>query len=277
MEDATNDLINSLSGWSISNIPDFGLRLIGAILLLLIGRLAAKWIVRWADRFFKRTELDETLTKFFEKLIYFGLLAILVIAALNLLGFETSSIVAILAASTLAIGLALQDSLSNLASGILIIILRPYRVHNLVDISDEIGYVEEIRFFHTVLRTPDNKLLFIPNSDVMDNNIINYSEMEWIRLDLTFGIGYGDDLLKAKQILEGIVADDERIAVDPAPLVAVRELGDSSVNFVVRPYVKENDMLRVTFDLTEQVKLQFDANGISIPFPQRDVHLIQEG
>ena len=275
MEDATNELINSFSGWSISNIPNFGLRLVGAILLLLIGRWLAKWIVRWADRFFKRTELDETLTTFFDKLIYFSLLAIFVIAALNLLGFETSSIVAILAASTLAIGLALQDSLSNLASGILIIILRPYRVKNLVDISGEIGYVEEIRFFHTVLRTPDNKILFIPNSDVMDNNIINYSEMDWIRLDLTFGIGYDDNLLQAKQILEGIIADDKRIAVDPAPVVAVRELGDSSVNFAVRPYVKEQDMIQVAFDLTEQVKLQFDANGISIPFPQRDVHLIQ--
>ncbi len=277
MEDATNDLINSLSGWSISNIPDFGLRLVGAILLLILGRWFAKWVARWADRFFKRADLDETLTTFFDKLIYFGLLALLVIAALNLLGFETSSIIAILAASTLAIGLALQDSLSNLASGILIIILRPYRVKNLVDISGEIGYVEEIRFFHTVLRTPENKILFIPNSDVMDNNIINYSEMDWIRLDLTFGIGYGDDLLQAKQILEGIVADDERIAIDPAPVVAVRELGDNSVNFAVRPYVKENDMVRVAFDLTEQVKLQFDANNISIPFPQRDVHLIPAG
>lgn len=277
MEDATNELINSLSGWSTENLPDLVLRLIGIVLMLIVGRWFAKWIVRLANRFFKRIELDETLANFFASLIYFGILAILIIAALNILGFETSSIIAILAASTLAIGLALQDSLGNFASGMLIIMLRPYRVKDLVNISGETGYVEEIRFFHTVLRNRDNKILFIPNSDVMDNNIINFSEMEWVRLDLTFGIGYGDDLLAAKRILEDIVAADERIAVDPPPLIAVRELGDSSVNFAVRPYVKEYDMVAVEYGLTEQVKLQFDAQGISIPFPQRDVHLIPAG
>lgn len=273
MEDAIQDLLNALSEWSTSSIPDFGVKLVIAVLLVIIGRYLARLFVRWMVRVMRNAKVDETLVKFSEDLVYYIILAILVISALGVLGFPTTSLIAILGAGSLAIGLALQDSLANFASGILIIVIRPYRVNNLVQVAGESGFVEEIRFFHTELRTFDNQVLFIPNSDVMDNNILNYSEMDWIRLDLTYGIGYGDDLLKAKRILQEIVASDSRITSDPAPTVAVRELGDSSVNFAVRPYVKLDDMIDVTFDLTEAVKLRFDAEGISIPFPQRDVHV----
>lgn len=273
MEDAIQDFLNALSEWSTSSIPDFGVKLVIAVLLVIIGRYLAKLFVRWMVRVMRNAKVDETLVKFSEDLVYYIILAILVISALGVLGFPTTSLIAILGAGSLAIGLALQDSLANFASGILIIVIRPYRVNNLVQVAGESGFVEEIRFFHTELRTFDNQVLFIPNSDVMDNNILNYSEMDWIRLDLTYGIGYGDDLLKAKRILQEIVASDSRITSDPAPTVAVRELGDSSVNFAVRPYVKLDDMIDVTFDLTEAVKLRFDAEGISIPFPQRDVHV----
>ncbi len=275
MESATQDLVNSFTSWSITNVPNLGLRLIVVILLLFIGRWVARLFGQWVKRILLRREVDKAVVSFFEKLTTYGIMAIIVIMALNLIGFPTTSLIAVLGAFALAIGLALQDTLSNFAAGILLIVLRPYRIHDLVELSGEQGHVEEIRFFHTVLRTGDNMLLFIPNSDVMDNNIINYSQMDWIRLDLTFGIDYGDDLLKAKKILQAIVKADNRIAADPAPTVAVRELGDSSVNLAVRPYVKEADMVQVKFDLTEQVKLRFDAEGISIPFPQRDVHLFQ--
>ncbi len=273
MEEAVQSLTDFFANWSITSLPDFLLKLIGAILVVIIGRYLVKLVVRWLMRVLSRANVDATLARFVEQLSYYVLLAILVISALSLLGFPTTSLIAVLGAFSLAIGLALQDSLSNFASGILVIILRPYQVGHLVEIAGETGFVEEIRFFHTVLRAPDNKVLFIPNSDVMDGNILNFSEMEWVRVDLTFGIGYGDDLQKAKRILEELVAADERIASDPAPVVAVSELGDSSVNFAVRPFVKLDDMIPVRFALTEAVKLRFDAEGISIPFPQRDVHV----
>jgi small conductance mechanosensitive channel len=223
----------------------------------------------------EKARVDPTLVSFFGNIFYYLFLAIIVVAALNNLGIPTTSIVAIIGAATLAIGLALQDSLGNLAAGVVIIILRPYRIGDYIETSSATGYVTEIQLFHTLLTTRDNKSVLVPNSDVLDNNIVNYSRTELIRLELVYGISYGDDLLKAKRILREIVEADERVAKDPIPEVAVKELGDSSVNFAVRPYVRVRDEVPVTFHITEQVKLRFDAEGISIPFPQRDVHLFQ--
>jgi small conductance mechanosensitive channel len=190
------------------------------------------------------------------------------------LGIPTASIIAVLGASALAVGLALQDTLSNVASGVLIIFLRPYHVNDLVELGNKLGTVTSVSFFHTELRTPDNKIVLIPNSDVMDGNITNYSRMDWLRADMMFGIGYGDDLLKAKRILQEIVNADERIADDPEPTIAVQELGDNSVNLAVFVFTRLEDRIKVQQDTTEKVKLRFDEEGISIPFPQRDIHLV---
>jgi small conductance mechanosensitive channel len=248
--------------------------LIISIIILIVGRWLARILTKVVEKALRRGNVDETLQNFFGQLIYYALLAVVIIMALTNLGVPTTSLIAVLGAFALAIGLALQDTLGNLASGVLIIMLRPYQVNDLVEIGERRGTVTSVEFFHTKLRTFDNKVLLIPNSDVMDGNIINYSELDWIRVDMTFGIGYDDDLRKAKRLLHEIVAEDKRIPEDPAPIIAVEELGDNSVNLAVRPYAKLDDMLQVRFDITEQVKLRFDAEGISIPFPQRDVHLI---
>jgi small conductance mechanosensitive channel len=249
-------------------------RVIASIIILIAGRWLARLLTRVVEKALRRANVDETLQNFFGQLFYYTLLSIVIIIALSNLGIPTASLVAVLGAFALAIGLALQDTLGNLASGVLIIMLRPYEVNDLVEIGGERGTVTSVAFFHTYLRTVDNTVLLIPNSDIMDGNIINYSAMDWIRVDMTFSIGYDDDLLKAKQILHDIIASDERITDDPPPIIAVQELGDNSVIFAVRPYTKLDDIVQVRFDITEKVKLRFDEEGISIPFPQRDVRLI---
>lgn len=274
MDVSEQDVTDFFTEWS-NNIGDnFLPDLIVSIIILIVGRWLARLLTKVFQKAMQRAKIDETLQPFFSKLIYYTLLAVVIIMALTNLGIPTASLVAVLGAFALAVGLALQDTLGNLASGVLIIMLRPYKVNDLVEIGDQRGVVTSVSFFHSQLRTADNKMLLIPNSDVMDGNIINFSEMDWIRVDMTFGIGYGDDLLKAKRILQEIISADERITDDPPPIIAVEELGDNSVNLAVRPYTKLDDMLQVRFDITEQVKLRFDAEGISIPFPQRDVHLI---
>lgn len=274
MDVSEQDVTDFFSEWS-NNIGDNLIpNLIVSIIILVVGRWLARLLTNMIMKALRRGHIDETLQNFFSNVIYYSLLAIVIVIALTNLGIPTASLVAVLGAFALAIGLALQDTLGNLASGVLIIMLRPYAVNDLVEIGDERGKVMSVGLFHTELRTADNKVLLIPNSDVMDGNIINYSEMDWIRVDMTFGIGYGDDLLKAKRILQEIIDDDERITDDPPPIIGVEELGDNSVNLALRPYTKLDDMFALRFDIIEQVKLRFDEEGISIPFPQRDVHLI---
>jgi len=258
-------------------ITTYGFSLLGAILIFIIGRWVARWLSRLAGKFMDKTEVDETLTNFVVNLTYIALLIFVILAALSTLGIQTTSFIAIIGAAGLAIGLALQGALSNFAAGAMILLFRPFKVGDLIEASGTFGAVEEIQIFNTVILTPDNKTVIVPNGLVTGGNIINYSAKGLLRLDLVFGIGYDDDLLKAKQILEEIVTSDERAAKDPAPTVAVLELGDNSVNFAVRPFVKVEDYWDVHFDLTERVKLRFDEEGISIPYPQRDVHLYQAG
>lgn len=253
----------------------YGWKVVGAIVIFLIGRLMISVIVRFLKRILKRSKTDETLTKFVASLVKMALLAILFIVVLNQLGIETTSFIAILGAAGLAIGFALQGSLSNFASGVMLIIFRPFKAKDFVEAGGTMGIVESIGVFNTVMLTPDNKRIIVPNSGVTAGNIVNYSAEETRRVDLVFGIGYGDDLRKAKSILQKIVAGDDRILPEPAPVIAVSELADSSVNFVVRPWVKSGDYWAVLWDLTEKVKLTFDAEGITIPFPQRDVHMHQ--
>lgn len=253
----------------------YGLQILGALAILIIGRWVAHWLVNLLRRVLDTAGVDETLARFLGNVLNYLLLVIVVVIALSVLGIPTTSVVAILGAMTLAIGLALQDSLGNLAAGVMIILLRPYRLGDYIKTNDAEGFVTAIQIFHTTLLTRDSKTVFVPNKDVLGNNIVNYSKTEWTRLDLVYGIGYGDDLRQARRILEAIIADEPRIAANPAPSVAVKGLGDSSVDLIVRAYVKVADMVAVDNAFTEQVKLRFDAEGISIPFPQRDVHLYQ--
>ncbi|MCP4704536.1 MAG: mechanosensitive ion channel [candidate division Zixibacteria bacterium] len=253
----------------------YGLKVIAAIAIFIIGRFVIGIITGIVKRIMKKSNTDETLVKFLVSLTRTALLMILFIAVLNQLGVQTTSFVAIIGAVGLAIGFALQGSLANFASGVLLIAFRPFKAGDFVEAGGTVGVIEEISMFSTIMKTPDNKKIIIPNSNITGGNITNYSAKETRRVDMVFGIGYDDDIKKAKQLLEKIVSEDERILKDPAPVVAVSELADSSVNFVVRPWVKSSDYWGVYWDLMEKVKLTFDEEKISIPYPQQDVHMHQ--
>lgn len=269
------EVIKSFSQIFSLPLSELLFRIVVAIAIVFVGRLISKWLTRAAKRAMDRAKTDQMLISFLGNITYYALLLIVIVIALGVLGFPTTSIIAVLGAATLAIGLALQDSIANLASGVLIIFLRPFRIGDYVETSDEEGFVTDIRLFHTLLTTRDNKAIYLPNKDVMGNNITNYSDTPLIRIDLVYGIGYSDDVLKAKRILEEIVVANDLVAKDPAPVIAVKELGDSSVNLIAWAYVEVKNEMIVTYNITEQVKVRFDQEGISIPFPQRDVHLFQ--
>ena len=256
-----------------SYIVDYGTAIIFAIVIFIVGKWISKRITTVIQKAMRSRDVDETLVKFLSNIAYWLLLSFVVIAALSQLGVQTTSIAAIFAAAGLAIGLSLQGSLSNFASGVMIIAFRPFRVGDFVEIAGTAGSVEEVSIFTTQLKTPDNKTVIVPNGSITSDNITNYSTKETRRIDLVFGIGYDDDIKKTKSLLEEIVTGDDRILKDPAPTVAVSELADSSVNFVVRPWVKSADYWDVYFYLQETVKLRFDESGISIPYPQQDVYM----
>ena len=253
----------------------YGLKIVAAIAIFIIGRIGISVLVRLIGRMLKRSNADETLVKFLISLTRITLLTFLFIIVLGALGVQTASFIAVLGAAGLAVGFALQGSLSNFASGVMLIIFRPFKAGDYVEAGGTSGTVEQIAIFSTIMKTPDNKRVIIPNSKITGDTITNYSAMDTRRIDMVFGIGYGDDIKKAKDILTQLVTADSRVLKDPAPVVAVLELADSSVNFAVRPWVKTADYWDLYFDLTEKVKLTFDQQGISIPFPQTDVHLHQ--
>ena len=253
----------------------YGLKIVAAIAIFIIGRIGISVLVRLIGRMLKRSNADETLVKFLISLTRITLLTFLFIMVLGALGVQTASFIVVLGAAGLAVGFALQGSLSNFASGVMLIIFRPFKAGDYVEAGGTSGTVEQIAIFSTIMKTPDNKRVIIPNSKITGDTITNYSAMDTRRIDMVFGIGYGDDIKKAKDILTQLVTADSRVLKDPAPVVAVLELADSSVNFAVRPWVKTADYWDLYFDLTEKVKLTFDQEGISIPFPQTDVHLHQ--
>jgi len=255
---------------------DWGGRVIAALLILIIGKWITSWIRRVFERTLKARKVDATIVSFLGNLGYMLLMTLVVLMAIGKLGVNTTSFVAVVGAAGLAVGLALQGSLSNFASGVLLIIFRPFKAGDFVEAGGAAGIVEEIQVFCTKIRTGDNKEIIVPNSGVLGGNIVNYSAKKTRRVDLVFGIGYDDDLRKAKSLLQEIIASEERILKDPESLVAVSELGDSSVNFVVRAWVKSGDYWPVHFHLLETVKLRFDEEGISIPYPQQDVHMYHE-
>lgn len=254
---------------------DYGLNLVGAIAVFLIGRWISKFIVSLIRRALGRSKVDETLISFLSNIVYAALLTFVVISALGTLGIDTTSFAAVIAAAGLAIGLALQGSLSNFASGVLIIVFKPFRKGHFVEAAGVSGSVEEVTIFTTKFKTPDNKIIIVPNASITDGTITNYSKEKKRRVDMVFGIGYDDDIKLAKKTLEKILSKDKRVLKDPAPKIALHELGDSSVNFICRPWVNTPDYWDVYWDTHEAVKEEFDKAGISIPFPQSDIHIHQ--
>jgi small conductance mechanosensitive channel len=256
-------------------ITVFGVKILAALAVFIIGRWVVKYIGNLIRRVMEKRNVDPMLTKFVANLSYMALLTFVILAALGMLGIQTTSFIAVLGAAGLAIGLALQGSLANFAAGVLMIIFRPFKVGDYIEGAGTAGVVEEMQIFTTMLATPDNKTVIIPNAKLSADNIVNYSTKGTRRADMVFGIGYDDDIDKARDIIAKILSDDERVMEDPAVQIAVSELADSSVNFVTRAWVKSGDYWGVVFDTTEAVKKRFDAEGISIPFPQRDVHVYE--
>ena len=254
---------------------EYGTALILAIVIFYIGRIVVSRIVSITNRVMLGRGMDETLVNFICSILRWLGLLFVTIAALSQIGVDTTSLVALIGAAGLAIGLSLQGSLANLAAGVMLIIFKPFRKGDFVDAGGATGVVDSISIFTTVITTPDNKEIIVPNGAIIGGNITNFSARPTRRVDMVFGVSYTDDLRKTRQILEEIIAADSRVLADPAPVITLGELADSSVNFLVRPWVKAEDYWGVLWDTTESVKLRFDAEGISIPFPQMDVHVPQ--
>lgn len=253
----------------------YGLKVVAALAIFIIGRWISKLFEKITEKIMEKRSVDPTIVSFVGNLTYFVLLTFFILAALSQLGIQTTSFIAIIGAAGLAIGLALQGSLSNFAAGFLMILFRPFKVDDYIEGAGTAGTVEKIQLFTTQLRTPDNKTIIIPNGKLTGDNITNWSTKGTRRVDLVVGIGYKDDIDKAKQVMANVLEEDERILKDPPPVIALKELGDSSVNFVVRPWVNSADYWNVYFETTEKIKKRFDEQGVSIPFPQRDVHIYE--
>lgn len=253
----------------------YGLKLIAALAIFIIGKWVSKLLKGLIIKMMKKGSMEPTIIGFVSNIAYVALMAFVIIAALGQLGIQTTSFIAILGAAGLAIGLALQGSLSNFAAGFLMIIFRPFKVGDFIEGAGVAGVVEEISIFTTTMKTGDNKTIIIPNSSLSNGNIINYSAKETRRVDMTVGVSYDADLAKVKAILEELIAGEERVLKDPEHLVAVAELADNSVNLVVRMWVNTGDYWPVMFAMTEAVKVRFDKEGIGIPYPQRDIHLYE--
>ncbi|MGP2656448.1 mechanosensitive ion channel family protein [Malaciobacter sp. WC5094] len=277
MENKVNEIADKFSSYLPDNIVEivgsYAFSLLMAILIFVIG----KWFVNRVTSVFvkllrKVKGMDETLVRFLENIVYYILMIVVILTALSELGVETTSFLAILGAAGLAIGLALKDSLGNFASGVMIILFKPFRSGDFVTAAGVSGTVTEVGIFNSVFTTPDNQKIIVPNGAITSGSIVNVNAHDTRRVDLVVGIGYDDDIKKAKNVLNDIINSNEKVLLEKGVTVAVSELADSSVNFVVRAWVKTPDYWAVKFDLTETVKLRFDEEGISIPYPQQDVH-----
>ena len=254
-------------------LSSFGISFFIALCILIIGRQAIKIIIKIISSTLERSNTEDTVRIFVTNLLNTLLMIVVFIAAINQLGIQTTSIIAVLGAAGLAIGLALQGSLSNFAAGILIVIYRPYKVGDYIQADNHLGTVDDIQIFSTVLRTPDNKIVVVPNGSIMNGSIVNFSHQKERRIDIVIGCSYDDDIDKVKEVLADVLSKDERILKEPKPRIALSELADSSVNFIVRPWVKNSEYLDVLYSLLEEIKKRFDQEGISIPYPQSDVHI----
>lgn len=267
-----NELVPELRKY----ITEFGIHIVSAIAILVIGFWLTKLFTKILNKVLLKRDVEPTLIGFLTSSLKFVFYLFVIIAAVGQLGVETTSFIAVLGAAGLAVGLALQGSLSNLAAGIMLVIFRQIKVGQFIEGGGASGTVEKIGIFNTTLVSIDNKVIYIPNSKLINDNITNYNEKEIRRVDMVFGISYNDDITKAKNIIHEILKSDERILKDPAPQVVLAKLADSSVNINVRPWVKTTDYWDVHFDLLESVKRKFDEEKITIPFPQRDVHIHQQ-
>lgn len=277
--DVQTPLVDSLAkaeSWLNSNsdlLVQYGVNIISAVLILFIGNIVAKMVANSVAKMLERKKMDKAVIEFIHGIVRYTLFVIVLIAALSRIGVQTASVVAVIGAAGLAIGLALQGSLSNFAAGVLIVGFRPFKSGDYVEVGGVAGSVEAIQIFQTVLKTPDNKMVVVPNAGVIGSPITNYSRHDTRRVDLTIGVSYSSDLKLTKKVIQEALEKDERILKDHDITIGVVALADSSVNFVVRPWCKTADYWDVYFDSNQAIKEALDANGIEIPFPQMDVHL----
>ncbi len=281
MEEESNNTFMSIDLDAVAQqiteiVSTYGLKIIAALAIFIIGKIVANLVSKGVRRTMDKRSVEPSLVGFAVSMVHAGLVAFVIIAALGQLGIQTTSFVAIIGAAGLAIGLALQGSLSNFAAGVLILIFKPYRVGDYVVAGGAEGSVEDIGIFTTTIVTLDNRTQIVPNAVATGGVIENYSKKGTRRLDLVAGVSYGDDVFKVKKILQEILDNEPRILKDPTPTIGLMEMGDSSINFAFRPWVKVADYWDLFFDLQERIKVRFDEEGITIPFPQRDVHLIKE-
>jgi small conductance mechanosensitive channel len=255
-------------------VAEWAWNVIAALLIFVIGRWVSRRISNLVVKGVERAGIDQTLSKFLRSVTYMTLLVLVALAAVKQLGVDTASFFAILGAAGLAIGLALKDSLANFSSGVMLIFFRPFKAGDYVEAGGVAGTVDSIAIFNTIMKTPDNRVITVPNSHIYAGNITNFSAMPTRRIDLVFGVSYDDDVIRAKEIMRSVVEAHERILEDPAPTIMMLELADSSVNFAVRPWVNKEDYWAVRGDLLENVKKALEDAGLSIPYPQRDLHLI---
>ena len=254
----------------------YSLNIIGAILIFIVGKWLSRRIANILAKILAKNNVDQTLVNFLANLTYYTLLVLVIVAAAGRLGINTTSFLTIIGAAGLAVGLALKDSLSNFAAGVMLVLFRPFAIGDVVSVAGITAKVENINIFNTHFCSPDNQLIIVPNNKIISDIITNINAKNTRRIDLVVGISYSDDMARTREILAGLAKDDSRVLTDPAPTIAVAELADSSVNLVFRPWVKTADYWDVRFDLTEKIKNALDAAGISIPFPQQDVHLFVE-
>ncbi len=267
-----NQILETITVW----FTTYSIKIVAAILIFIIGKWLCRRITNLLTKIMEKNNIDVTLVKFLSSIVYYTLFIVVMIAVAGQLGINTTSFLTIIGAAGLAIALALKDSLANFASGVMLIMFRPIKIGDFVDVGGVTGTVQSIDIFNTTIHSPDNQKHIVPNASITSGVITNVTANDTRRVDLVIGIGYDDDIARAKGILEAIIKKEERILEDPATNIAVSELGDSSVNFVVRPWVKTSDYWDVYFALTEEIKITFDKEGISIPYPQQDVHLFSE-
>ena len=265
--------VNVIVSWLKTDGVDFGINLLIAIAIFYVGRMIIALVVRAMRIGMEKAEVDKTLIGFVCNLVRMALLIVVIVAAISKIGIETTSFIAIFGAAGLAVGLALQGSLSNFAAGVLIVLFRPYKEGDFVEAAGISGSVVQVQILTTIMKTGDNKQVIVPNSQIMSSIITNYSANDTRRVDMVVGVSYDDDLDKVRNTLGEIIAAEDRVLDDPAVTIAVSELADSSVNFVLRPWVRTADYWGVKFDLTETIKKRFDEEGISFPYPQQDVHV----
>lgn len=268
--------LEAITDYLLDLLISYGPRILMAVIILIVGLKIIKWGRKRFEKYLVKKETDPSLVGFLKNLFSIGLQVLLIVSVASMVGIETTSFIAVIGAAGLAIGLALQGSLANFAGSVIILTLQPFKVGHFIETQGVMGTVKEIRVFFTILNTIDNKTIFIPNGSLANSNVTNYSLEDLRRVDMVYGISYHDDIKLAKDLFWKLLQEDDRVLSDPEPMVTVRELGDSSVDFNVRGWVKADDYWPFYWDMLEKTKLELEANGITIPFPQRDVHLHQK-